>query len=65
MWLTTMKNNPFLQTCDGYFSDSGRTPGKKRAAAQEEEEDLTAGMDDPTPEPNIQEVHIPKSSKST
>ena len=42
---------------------SGRTPGKgKKAAAPEEEEDLTRDMEDPTPEPNVQEVHIPKSS---
>ena len=28
----------------------------------EEEEDLTRDMEDPTPEPNMAEVHIPKSS---
>ena len=43
---------------------SGRTPGKsKKAAVAEEEEDLTRDMEDPTPEPNVTEVHIPKSSK--
>ncbi|XP_071101457.1 SWI/SNF complex subunit SMARCC2-like isoform X3 [Haliotis cracherodii] len=43
---------------------SGRTPGlsstKKRSARDEEEEDLTKDMEEPTPEPNIQEVAIAK-----
>ncbi len=44
--------------------DSGRTPGKgKKAAAAEEEEDLTRDMEDPTPEPNVQEVTLPKPSE--
>ena len=46
-----------------YFS--GRSPAvansKKRSAARDEEEDLTKEMDNPSPEPNIQEVNIIKS----
>ena len=48
------------------FFRSTRTPGpvKKRSARDEEEaEDLTKDMEDPPPEPNIQEVHIPKNGK--
>ncbi|XP_046577111.1 SWI/SNF complex subunit SMARCC2-like [Haliotis rubra] len=45
---------------------SGRTPGlsstKKRSARDEEEEDLTKDMEEPTPEPNIQEVAIAKQA---
>ncbi|XP_050405747.1 SWI/SNF complex subunit SMARCC2 [Patella vulgata] len=45
---------------------SARTPGgasstKKRSMREEEEEeDLTKDMDEPSPEPNIQEIHIAK-----
>ena len=34
-------------------------------ARDDEEEDLTKDMEDPTPEPNIQEVNIPKPSMSS
>ena len=33
---------------------------KKKRAKDMEEEDATAGLDDPTPEPNITEVPLPK-----
>lgn len=38
------------------------TPGgnRRRNAMYEEEDDLTKDMDDPTPEPNIQEVTVPR-----
>ena len=35
----------------------------RKSAIKDEEEDLTKDMDDPTPEPNIQEVNIPKNSE--
>lgn len=39
----------------------GLTPaGKRRLPIQEEEDDLTKDMEDPVPEPNIQEVTIPR-----
>ncbi|ELU01612.1 hypothetical protein CAPTEDRAFT_182223 [Capitella teleta] len=44
----------------------GQTPstggGKgKRSSAREDEEDLTKDLNDPTPEPNISEVNLPRS----
>ena len=36
---------------------------RSAVARDEEEEDLTKDMEDPTPEPNIQEVSIPKPSR--
>ncbi|XP_073999997.1 SWI/SNF- related protein mor isoform X2 [Rhodnius prolixus] len=41
---------------------SGRGPaiGPKKIKSEEEENDLTRDMEEPTPEPNIQEVPIPK-----
>ena len=49
-----------------FYFVSIRTPaptpiGKRRLLPQEEEDDLTKDMDDPTPEPNIQEVVLPKT----
>lgn len=39
----------------------GPTPaGKRRLPIQEEEDDLTKDMEDPAPEPNIQEVALPR-----
>lgn len=34
--------------------------GPKKKSWREEEEDLTKDMEDPTPEPNIQEVQLAK-----
>lgn len=42
------------------FSGRGSSVGPKKIKSEEEESDLTRDMDDPTPEPNIQEVPIPK-----
>ena len=36
---------------------------KKKSSARDEEEDLTKDMEDPVPEPNIQEVHFPKDKE--
>ncbi|ESP02982.1 hypothetical protein LOTGIDRAFT_177862 [Lottia gigantea] len=50
---------------------STRTPGgssstkKKSMKEEEEEEDLTKDMDEPSPEPNIQEVNLPKQTSSS
>ncbi|XP_023930309.1 SWI/SNF complex subunit SMARCC2 [Lingula anatina] len=44
------------------------TPSSKKKATSykdEDSEDLTKDMEDPTPEPNIQEVHIPKNASSS
>lgn len=41
-------------------SGRGSSVGPKKIKSEEEESDLTRDMDDPTPEPNIQEVPIPK-----
>ena len=59
----------FLQTCRGlslkkykhlvYIKDCLSAEKKKRPK-DNEEEDATAGLDDPTPEPNISEVPLPK-----
>ena len=35
----------------------------RKSNVKDEEEDLTKDMEEPMPEPNIQEVNIPKSSK--
>ena len=44
---------------------SGRSPAvasaKGRRANRDDDDDLTKDMDDPTPEPNIQEVALPKT----
>lgn len=47
---------------------SGRSPAvsqskSRKSLIKDEEEDLTKDLDDPTPEPNIQEVNIPKHRK--
>lgn len=36
---------------------------KRRIARDDDSDDATKDMDDPVPEPNIQEVLIPKNSK--
>lgn len=41
------------------------TSGKKKPSREDETDDLTKDMDDPTPEPNIQEVSISKQSELT
>ena len=48
--------------CDYSTRSLTGTPGgnRRRNAMYEEEDDLTKDMDDPTPEPNIQEVAIPR-----
>ena len=48
---------------------SGRNPAlsaskARKSVVKEEEEDLTKDMEDPIPEPNIQEVNIPKNCES-
>ncbi|XP_074652701.1 SWI/SNF complex subunit SMARCC2-like [Tubulanus polymorphus] len=48
---------------------SGRSPAvassKRRRGGEDEAEDLTKDMDDPTPETNIQEVQLPKNVTDT
>lgn len=36
---------------------------KKSLRGDDELDDLTKDMEEPSPEPNVQEVHIPKNSK--
>lgn len=43
-----------------YYSGRGPAIGPKKIKSEEEENDLTRDMEEPTPEPNIQEVPIPK-----
>ena len=49
------------------FIFSARTPSviskKKSLRGDDESDDLTKDMEEPSPEPNVQEVHIPKNSK--
>lgn len=48
------------------FHRSTRTPSvvskKKSLRGDDESDDLTKDMEEPSPEPNVQEVHIPKNS---
>ncbi|XP_039281683.1 SWI/SNF complex subunit SMARCC2 isoform X1 [Nilaparvata lugens] len=47
---------------------SGRSPAvvnPKKVKSEEEADDLTKDMDEPTPEPNVQEVTVPKPGSST
>jgi len=47
----------------GYDACSGRGPaasGSKKHKSEEEADDLTKEMEEPPPEPNIQEVTVPK-----
>jgi len=47
----------------GYDTCSGRGPaasGSKKHKSEEEADDLTKEMEEPPPEPNIQEVTVPK-----
>ncbi|XP_052824870.1 SWI/SNF complex subunit SMARCC1 isoform X2 [Octopus bimaculoides] len=41
------------------------TSGKKKPSREDETDDLTKDMDDPTPEPNIQEVSISKQTTTS
>lgn len=41
------------------------TTGKKKPSREDENDDLTKDMDDPTPEPNIQEVSISKQTTTS
>ncbi|CAH1775427.1 unnamed protein product, partial [Owenia fusiformis] len=48
---------------------SARSPAvsssKKRFSKEDEDDDLTKGMDDPSPEPNITEVHLPRQPSTS
>ena len=47
----------------GILIYSGRSPaasGNKKHKSEEEADDLTKEMEEPQPEPNIQEVTVPK-----
>ncbi|KAL1122966.1 hypothetical protein AAG570_003290 [Ranatra chinensis] len=46
-------------------SSRGPSVGPKKIKSEEEENDLTRDMEDPTPEPNIQEVSMPKPTGSS
>jgi len=52
----------------GYDTCSGRGPaasGSKKHKSEEEADDLTKEMEEPPPEPNIQEVTVPKPGMFT
>lgn len=57
----SLSSSCLLSTCS-FCSSQASLYGKRRSQKEEEEhEDLTKDMEDPTPVPNIEEVVLPKN----